>query len=85
MSARMRSPTPMLNALVRKRARVEDEPEMGYTLQFGNGQYSAAQEQLKSGSAEIVRDDTYYMEDGSCVLQVENTLFNVSTSPRNIN
>ena len=25
----------------------------------------------------IVRDTTYYMQDGSCVLQVENTLFNV--------
>lgn len=28
--------------------------------------------------ASAVRDDKYYMEDGSCVLQVENTLFNVS-------
>ncbi|KAI0683686.1 hypothetical protein BC835DRAFT_1423086 [Cytidiella melzeri] len=26
---------------------------------------------------ELVRDETYYMRDGSCVLQVENTLFNV--------
>jgi hypothetical protein len=24
-----------------------------------------------------VRDDTYYMSDGSCVLRVQNTLFNV--------
>lgn len=26
----------------------------------------------------IVHDDTYYMHDGSCILQVEDTLFNVS-------
>ncbi|KAI0685802.1 hypothetical protein BC835DRAFT_1289369 [Cytidiella melzeri] len=26
---------------------------------------------------QLVRDETYYMRDGSCVLQVENTLFNV--------
>ena len=26
----------------------------------------------------VVHDDTYYMPDGSCVLRVENTLFNVS-------
>jgi len=24
-----------------------------------------------------IRDDTYYMSDGSCVLRVQNTLFNV--------
>lgn len=28
-------------------------------------------------SLQVVRDDTYYMQDGSCVLQVGNTLFNV--------
>ena len=27
----------------------------------------------------VVRDETYYMQDGSCILQVENTLFNVSS------
>lgn len=28
-------------------------------------------------SKEPVRDDTYYMADGSCVLRVQNTLFKV--------
>jgi hypothetical protein len=32
-----------------------------------------ASEELK----EPVRDDTYYMADGSCVLRVQNTLFKV--------
>lgn len=26
---------------------------------------------------EPVRDDTYYMSDGSCIIRVQNTLFNV--------
>ena len=25
------------------------------------------------------RDDTFYFEDGSCIIRVEDTLFNVST------
>lgn len=28
--------------------------------------------------SEIVRDEEYYLSDGSCILLVENTLFNVS-------
>jgi hypothetical protein len=28
---------------------------------------------------EIVRDEDYYLSDGSCIILVENTLFNVST------
>jgi len=37
-------------------------------------------EEMKSPpkSTEIVRDSDFYMVDGSCVLLVENTLFNVS-------
>ena len=31
------------------------------------------------GTPVIVRDDEYYFSDGSCILRVENTLFNVST------
>ena len=27
---------------------------------------------------EVVRDDDYYFSDGSCIVMVENTLFNVS-------
>jgi hypothetical protein len=27
---------------------------------------------------EVVRDDDYYFSDGSCIIMVENTLFNVS-------
>ena len=30
-----------------------------------------------SGHQPASRDDTYYMQDGSCILRVENTLFNV--------
>lgn len=31
-----------------------------------------------SGSrARIIHDDTYYLEDGSCIILVQNTLFNV--------
>ncbi|KAI0345959.1 hypothetical protein BDW22DRAFT_1324730 [Trametopsis cervina] len=29
---------------------------------------------------DVVRDDTYYLEDGSCILLVESTLFNVHRS-----
>lgn len=32
-------------------------------------------------SAELTKDDTYYFEDGNCVLRVEGYLFNVS-APR---
>jgi hypothetical protein len=28
--------------------------------------------------SEIVRDEDYYLSDGSCIILVENTLFNVS-------
>lgn len=28
-------------------------------------------------AAELKRDDVYYLSDGSCVLRVEDTLFNV--------
>ena len=63
----------------RKRARVDDEPEIEQMLQIASGQYGDSQVQFQS--QELVRDDTYYMQDGSLVLQVENTLFNVSLSP----
>jgi hypothetical protein len=29
-------------------------------------------------TSEIVRDEDYYLSDGSCIILVENTLFNVS-------
>ena len=29
-------------------------------------------------SSEVARDDDFYMSDGSCIILVENTLFNVS-------
>jgi hypothetical protein len=32
------------------------------------------------GADDVVRDETYYFDDGSCVLKVESTLFNVSGS-----
>src|ERR1700691_4708509 len=35
---------------------------------------------LPSQPSEIVRDEDYYISDGSCIILVENTLFNVSSS-----
>lgn len=32
-------------------------------------------------AAELKRDDEYYLSDGSCVLRVEDTLFNVGVRP----
>ena len=32
----------------------------------------------KCDASEIVRDEDYYLSDGSCIILVENTLFNVS-------
>lgn len=34
---------------------------------------------------DVVRDDTYYLEDGSCILLVESTLFNVRSSRNRYN
>lgn len=55
----------------RKRARVDDEladvEEVNQELQ-------------PRSSKDAVRDDSYYFPDGSCVLLVEDTLFNVCTS-----
>jgi hypothetical protein len=34
----------------------------------------------QSQALEIVRDEDYYLSDGSCIILVENTLFNVSTT-----
>ena len=42
------------------------------------GQFADAATLSQASSPQAVRrDDTYYMDDGSLVLQVENTLFNV--------
>lgn len=57
----------------KKRARVDDEIEEMLNIQIPD---SPGPQRCVLASA--VRDDKYYMEDGSCVLQVENTLFNVS-------
>jgi hypothetical protein len=34
---------------------------------------------LPSQPSGIVRDEDYYLSDGSCIILVENTLFNVSS------
>ncbi|KAJ7451661.1 hypothetical protein FB451DRAFT_1409747 [Mycena latifolia] len=34
-------------------------------------------EEVWVGRPRLVHDDTYYLEDGSCIIQVQNTLFNV--------
>lgn len=36
-------------------------------------------------TSEIVRDEDYYFSDGSCIILVENTLFNVSPLVRRPN
>jgi hypothetical protein len=54
---------------VRKRPRYDD-------MQLRSGP-----ESLSTTDQMVKRDDTYYMSDGSCVLSVENTLFNVCFSP----
>lgn len=38
---------------------------------------TAVSERRHSTSRSLVRDETYYLADGSCVLLVEETLFNV--------
>jgi hypothetical protein len=53
---------------VRKRPRYDD-------MQLRSGPESLSEKST------TVKDDTYYMSDGSCVLLVENTLFNVCFSP----
>ena len=40
---------------------------------------------LKCEASEIVRDEDYYLSDGSCIILVENTLFNVSPLVRRSN
>ncbi|EMD39797.1 hypothetical protein CERSUDRAFT_103745 [Gelatoporia subvermispora B] len=57
---------PVLRSPSRKRARVENEDELHVLHELQSSQ-----------QIDTVRDDTYYLPDGSCILQVENTLFNV--------
>ena len=60
----------------RKRARVDDEIE---AMLVGNAQeYDTPVPSSENPRCKGVRDKDYYMEDGSCVLRIENTLFNVS-------
>ncbi|KAH9947628.1 hypothetical protein B0H21DRAFT_821784 [Amylocystis lapponica] len=54
----------------RKRARLEDEL----------ADSTEVVQQLQVSSVVNVRDDTYYLSDGSCVIRVQNTLFNVHRS-----
>lgn len=51
----------------RKRPRSESWPERDRSVSYTD-----------STMCDVVRDEKYYMEDGSCILLVENTLFNVS-------
>ncbi|TCD70170.1 hypothetical protein EIP91_004640 [Steccherinum ochraceum] len=75
MSTRMVSPAPTPGS-GRKRARVDEEPEIEELLQM-SPQYRESSKPSPPHFEGIVRDDTYYLEDGSLVLQVENTLFNI--------
>ena len=73
-SKRSRSPSPVSDTqdTQSKRKRVDEEiEEMLQVPEEGIAPTSQKRPQ------EAVRDETYYMQDGSCILQVENTLFNV--------
>lgn len=59
---RSRSP----HTLSRKRARIDELDEVIQELQSPS-----------QSDEDLVRDDIYYFSDGSCILRVENTLFNV--------
>jgi hypothetical protein len=73
---RSRSPSPTSETAdsPTKRKRVDEEIEK--MLQVPEEPTSAS---FVEGQPEkLVRDETYYMDDGSCILRVEDTLFNVS-------
>ena len=53
----------LLSIPPRKRARCENEHDSQVAYR---------------SSSEVARDDEFYMSDGSCIILVENTLFNVS-------
>lgn len=69
LSSSGRSESPL-----RKRARYE-ECDRELTVEHNDVMEEKAD--LSMGPRKIVRDATYYMMDGSCVLLVEDTLFNV--------
>ena len=79
-SKRSRSPsavsdTAQLDTPAAKRKRVDEEIEE--MLQVPEDVVPGSVREVRPQP--VVRDETYYMQDGSCVLQVENTLFNVRT------
>jgi hypothetical protein len=53
---------------------------LGYQPPKGMGLCLKDTEPSAQGTTPFKRDATYYMEDGSCILLVEDTLFNVSPS-----
>lgn len=61
-----------------KRTRVDEEIEQMLQVPEDRGA-SAGDVPQHTFSGQAIRDDTYYMQDGSCVLQVEDTLFNVGS------
>ncbi|KIP10200.1 hypothetical protein PHLGIDRAFT_101543 [Phlebiopsis gigantea 11061_1 CR5-6] len=63
---RSRSPSLAEDDFSLKRTRVDDEIEEMLQL---------PEEHKLDGP--LVKDDTYYLHDGSCIMRVENTLFNV--------
>ncbi|THH30050.1 hypothetical protein EUX98_g4139 [Antrodiella citrinella] len=68
--------TPTGSGSGRKRPRVDEDVGIAQAPLPAVGQYVEVQGQHRNFT-ELVRDDTYYLEDGSCILQVERTLFNV--------
>lgn len=61
-----------------KRIKVDEEVEE--MLQVAEDRGSLHQQAYPRGDepdAPLERDDTYYLHDGSCVMRIENTLFNV--------
>lgn len=58
---------------LRKRPRYDDSDSSDHNDRMGKDKPATG----FVGNKPLVRDPTYYLVDGSCVLLVENTLFNV--------
>ncbi|EKM51541.1 uncharacterized protein PHACADRAFT_261745 [Phanerochaete carnosa HHB-10118-sp] len=65
-----------------KRTRVDEEVEEMLQVSLSGQQPDAVLQGFGSPASEprnqpTIRDETYYLQDGSCILRVQNTLFNV--------
>lgn len=80
-SKRSRSPSSVSDVpdTPTKRKRVDQEIEEMLQVPEEASGSGSVREGREGRPQLVVRDDTYYMQDGSCILQVEDTLFNVRT------